>query len=180
MLLSFPLNRIQLIQNSVKPNNPSLNPVEYSIPAARFPDNTYIMDSKAIALRLEKDYPSPSLHMDSPILPEIGKIVAGINGPLRGVWIQKVPQNLLNEPSQEYFVRTREKRLGMNLAKVAETTGGEEAWMEALPKIKSLGEVLKKNRGPFIDGETGRSYLLSSLTVGSCSPSSTGESFLAN
>ena len=114
------------------------------------------MDSKAIALRLEKDYPSPSMHLDSPILPEVEKIVLSINAALRGVWCPKVPAKLLNEPSQEYFVRTREERFGIKFENMAETMGGEEAWTEALPGVKALGEILKKNRGPFVDGETGR------------------------
>jgi hypothetical protein len=142
--------------------------VQYSIPAVRFPDNTYIMDSKAIALRLEKDYPSPSMHMDSSILPEVERIIPGINAALRGVWCPKVPPKLLNEPSREYFVRTREERFGIKFANMAETTGGEEAWMEALPAIKALGEILKKNGGPFVDGETGKSCTKSFLAVICC------------
>ncbi|PMD12331.1 hypothetical protein NA56DRAFT_652562 [Hyaloscypha hepaticicola] len=138
----------------VEPNKPSLNPVQYSIPTARFPDNTYIMDSKAIALRLEKDYPSPSMHLNSPILPEVEKVVPSINAALRGVWCPKVPPQLLNEPSREYFVRTREERFGIKFENMAETMGGEEAWMEALPGIKALGEILRKNGGPFVQGET--------------------------
>jgi hypothetical protein len=117
------------------------------------------MDSKAIALRLEKDYPSPSMHMDSPILPEVEKIIPSINAALKGVLYPKIPPKLLNEPSRDYFVRTREQRFGMKLENMAEMMGGEEAWMEALPGIKALGEILKKNGGPFVEGETGRSSL---------------------
>jgi hypothetical protein len=115
------------------------------------------MDSKAIALRLEKDYPSPSMHMDSPILPEVEKIISSINAALKGVLYPKIPPKLLNKPSRDYFVRTRELRFGMKLENMAEMMGGEEAWMEALPGIKALGEILKKNGGPFVEGETGRS-----------------------
>jgi hypothetical protein len=123
------------------------------------------MDSKAIALRLEKDYPSPSMHMDSPILPKIEKILPSIQMPLRGVWCPKIATNLLNEPSREYFEQTREKRFGVPLAKLAETDGGEEAWMEALPGIKALGEVLKKKGGPFVEGETGKSPFSPSFSL---------------
>lgn len=160
---------IMLRHNSVEPNKPSLNPVQYSIPTARFPDNTYIMDSKAIALRLEKDYPSPSMHLNSPILPEVEKVVPSINAALRGVWCPKVPPQLLNEPSREYFVRTREERFGIKFENMAETMGGEEAWMGSLPGIKALGEILRKNGGPFVQGETGRSCTESFVAVDYCS-----------
>jgi hypothetical protein len=167
-LLSSTQQAFKLKQNSVEPNKPSLNHVQYSIPAVRFPDNTYVMDSKAIALRLEKDYPSPSMHMDSPILPEVEKIIPSINAALRGVWCPKIPPKLLNEPSRDYFVRTREQRFGIKFDNMAEMMGGEEAWMEALPGFKALGEILKKNGGPFVEGETGRSCTKSSPALHYC------------
>ncbi|CZR69457.1 uncharacterized protein PAC_19357 [Phialocephala subalpina] len=41
-----------------------------------------------------------------------------------------------------------------NLLQLKNEIGGEEAWMEALPGIKALGELLGKNGGPFVEGDT--------------------------
>lgn len=114
------------------------------------------MDSKPIAERLEKDYPSPSLHLDSPILEEVYPAIGKIAMPLRAVWLPRVPVNLLNERSSEYFHRTREQGIGKPLTQFMKEEGGEEAWVEALPAIKALGELVKKNGGPYVMGKTRR------------------------
>ncbi|KAK0124742.1 hypothetical protein ONS96_008624 [Cadophora gregata f. sp. sojae] len=119
-----------------------------------FTDGTHIMDSKPIAERLEKDYPIPSLHLDSPIIQEIYPAVGAIAKPLRAVWLPRVPVNLLNPRSSEYFHRTREEDVGKPLAQFMKEEGGEEAWVEALPAIKSLGELVKKEGGPYLLGKT--------------------------
>ncbi len=141
-------------------NKPSVPPhsgegeTPYTLPALQLPDGTYIMDSKLIAKRLELDYPSPSLHLDSPILPEAYQLVANISKPLHAVWMPKVPVNLLNPPSSEYFHRTREENVGKPLSVYAKEKGGEKAWIAALPAINTLAEVVKKNGGPFVMGKT--------------------------
>ncbi|KAL2066015.1 hypothetical protein VTL71DRAFT_2086 [Oculimacula yallundae] len=136
----------------VTPNSPP--DTEYTIPAAQFPDGTYIMDSKPIADRLEKDYPTPSLHLDSPILQEVYPAMGKVGGHLHAVWKPRVPINLLSERSSEYFHRTREQQLGKPLAQFMEEEGGEEAWIAALPAIKELGELVKRNGGPYVLGKT--------------------------
>ena len=111
------------------------------------------MESKAIASRLERDYPSPSLHLDSPELKEVEQLIPKVQEPLRGVFMPLVP-NLLSERSTEYFERTRAALVGKPLQEYAQTNGGEKAWIEALPGIKSIGELIKKEGGPFVMGET--------------------------
>lgn len=64
-----------------------------------------------------------------------------------------MPSNLLNPPSKEYFERTREARLGMSLEQLAKESGGEEAWLAAVPGLKELGALIKGNGGPFVMGE---------------------------
>ncbi|KAH9213322.1 putative glutathione S-transferase [Leptodontidium sp. 2 PMI_412] len=135
------------------PANPAPG-TEYTIPAVQFSDGKYIMDSKPIAERLEKDYPSPSLYLDSPILEEVYPAIGKIAMPLRAVWLPRVPVNLLNERSSEYFHRTREQGIGKPLTQFMKEEGGEEAWVEALPAIKALGELVKKNGGPYVMGKT--------------------------
>lgn len=112
------------------------------------------MDSKAIATRLEQDHPNPSLHLDSPILEDVTKIWNNIMTPLQGIKLHGVYENVLPPKSKEYFRRTREAKVGKTLLQLKKETGGEEAWMEALPGIKALGELLRKNGGPFAEGDT--------------------------
>ncbi|PVH71792.1 hypothetical protein DL98DRAFT_520881 [Cadophora sp. DSE1049] len=144
------------IKARLSPHVPANPPPDrdWTIPAMMFTDGTYIMDSKPIAERLEKDYPTPSLHLDSPIIQEIYPAIGAIARPLRAVWLPRVPVNLLNERSSEYFHRTREEVVGKPLAQFMKEEGGEEAWVEALPAIKSLGELAKRNGGPYVLGKT--------------------------
>ena len=65
---------------------------------------------------------------------------------------------ILNERSVEYFERTRAEAYGKSLQELAKTDGGEKAWTEALPGIKALGELLKKEGGPYFMGKTRKSY----------------------
>ncbi|KAF8854070.1 putative glutathione S-transferase [Acephala macrosclerotiorum] len=140
------------LKDHVPPNPEGQTP--YTIPAMQFSDGTYIMDSKAIATRLEKDHPTPSLHLDSPILEDLARIGNNIMMPLQGIRMLGVYENVLPPRSKEYFGRTREARVGKPLLQLKKETDVEEAWMEALPGIKALGEMLKKNGGPFVEGDT--------------------------
>lgn len=112
------------------------------------------MDSKKIAARLEKDHPEPPLHLDSPILEEVMKLGNKIMSPIKAITNAGVYRNLLPERSKEYFGRTREKRFGKPILQLAKENGGEEAWLEALPGIKELAELLKANGGPFMMGKS--------------------------
>ncbi|KAF2098285.1 hypothetical protein NA57DRAFT_57446 [Rhizodiscina lignyota] len=124
----------------------------YTIPAAKLDSNTYIMDSLAITKELEKRYPTPSLHLDSPILPKamqaLGKVAEGT----RPVWMAKVPAALLNPPSAEYFLRTRSEQVGQPLLEYGKEKGGDQAWNNAEPAIKDLVALLKETDGPFFMG----------------------------
>jgi len=112
------------------------------------------MESKVIAERIEKEHPSPSLHLDPPILAQVEQLLPNSVGVLRPVWMPKVPGALLNPPSAEYFERTRAETFGCSLAQLAKEKGGEEAWIEALPAFHELGDVIKAKGGPFVMGET--------------------------
>ena len=113
------------------------------------------MDSRKIAFALEEQYPEPSLHLDSPVLPKVEACVAKAVMPLRAVILPPVPRNLLNTASVEYFERTREARFGMPLRQFETEHGGDKAWEEATPALKEAGELLRANGGPFFLGETG-------------------------
>ena len=113
------------------------------------------MDSRVIAAELEKLHPSPSLHLESPVLPQVEALVPKATRlPLRDVIMPKVPRNLLNPLSKEYFERTRAERFGSPLAELEKKKPEDEAWKEAEPAINELGGLLKKHGGPFVLGET--------------------------
>ena len=114
------------------------------------------MDSRKIAAELEKQYPEPSLHLDSPVLPKIEACVSNIVAALRPVLMAPIPRNLLNAASIEYFERTREVRFGMPLQQFEKEQGGDKAWEKAASTFKEVGDILRANGGPFVLGKTGR------------------------
>ncbi|KAF2472248.1 uncharacterized protein BDR25DRAFT_333615 [Lindgomyces ingoldianus] len=127
---------------------------EYTSPSVKFGDGTYCMDSWKIAIELEKRYPSPSLHIDDPIVVQVRNLIPEIMGPLQPNIIPKVPRMLLNPPSVEYFERTRKERYGMSLSQVEEDRGGEPSWKAAEQPINEIADLLKKKGGPFFLGKT--------------------------
>lgn len=113
------------------------------------------MESGTIAAALEKEFPSPPLHLDSPVLPKVEALMPKIMQPLGPVYMPRVPRDLLNERSASYFSRTREARFGMPLDELERSEkGGETAWENASPHIRELADLLKENGGPFFMGKT--------------------------
>ena len=127
----------------------------YTSPTIRIGDK-YIMDSLKIATELEKQYPSPPLHVDSPLVSKVQNIVLGGIGSLRGVIMPRIPDKLLNQPSFDYWVASREAKYGMSLPQYAKEKGGDDAWEKAMPALKELGTILKAEGGPFVLGKTGK------------------------
>lgn len=117
------------------------------------------MDSKAIAIALERIYPDPPLHLDAPQLAKIEELWPKVMATMRGVTMPRTPRMLLNDRSKEYFEETRKERFGMPLPELEKEVGGEEAWVEGRPILQAIGAVLKENGGPFILGDTGKSHL---------------------
>ncbi|KAI1464289.1 putative glutathione S-transferase [Daldinia caldariorum] len=127
----------------------------YTIPTIILPDGTWVTDSWTIAETLEKEYPEPTLHLDSPYLSQVKQLLAEVLTPLKGIYAPKVHDVLLNDASKEYFRTTREKAFGATLEEVAEKEGGEEAWKAAQPALEKATALLKENGdGPFFEGKT--------------------------
>ncbi|PYH99130.1 putative glutathione S-transferase [Aspergillus ellipticus CBS 707.79] len=133
------------------PPNPTGFP--YSIPTVLLPDGTYIMDSREIANSIEKQYPQPSLHLDSNYLTKIESIWSRHMSIVRPLFIPQVPKRLLNEGSLDYWYTTREEMFGMSLDQLEKEQGGDKIWDETESVIREATELLKENKGPFFMGE---------------------------
>jgi len=132
----------------------------YTIPAVRLQPEAsstpeWIMNSKAIASALEKKHPSPSLHLDSPLLPQVEEVLGKVFMPLVPVFLPRIPRLLLNEASVDYFQQTRAAVFGMTLDELEKSDqGGDTAWKNAGPPLKGMAELLNATEGPFLMGHT--------------------------
>ena len=144
----------------IPPNEPP--DTAYTCPAIRISDK-YVMDSRKIADVLEKEYPSPPLHLDSPIVKKVEELFPQCIRPLRPVFLPKVARTVLSPRSAEYFSRTRAELSGMDLWQLEKEKGGESAWQACESKWKELGTLLKAEGGPFFMGKTGKHRLTPSL-----------------
>jgi glutathione S-transferase len=144
---------------SIPPNDRSAADykTDYAIPAITLPDGTHMMDSWPIAHKLEDLCPSPSLHLDDPIVARVRDQIAHIMKPLTGFVIPKVPKRVLNERSAVYFNETRKERFGMSLVEVEEKLATEEMWEEARGPVMEAAGWLRQKGGPYFLGETGKS-----------------------
>jgi len=127
----------------------------------RFPDNTYVMDSCKIADELERRYPTPSLHLDSDVLPKVEELITRFMASMGGVLSPRGPDALLNEPSHKHFVDKIEKQFGMSMEQLEREKGGQQAWENAKPAVEELGRVLRAKGGPFVLGKEGRGFSFS-------------------
>src|SRR5437660_1652590 len=93
---------------------PNKEGMAYTIPVLRFPrsppsEPRWVMESHAIAAALEEAYPSPSLHLDSPILPKVEALMKILTPALSPVFLPRIPRDILNERGIYHF-RKRERR----------------------------------------------------------------------
>ncbi|KAI1858503.1 uncharacterized protein JN550_012550 [Neoarthrinium moseri] len=129
----------------------------YTIPTVKLPDGKYITDSIKIAEYIEEHYPSPSIHLDSPYVPKIQKLIATLmelGTGLRGVFLALVPERLLNPESVDYWMETRSKMLQRPLSELTADERGGKAWDHAAKSLHEVTRLLKENDGPFFAGKT--------------------------
>ncbi|KIW01904.1 hypothetical protein, variant [Verruconis gallopava] len=125
---------------------------KYTIPAVRLTDGTYLMDSLPIAKALEKEYPTPSLHLDWETLPKVFEKTTQILDITTPWWKAKIPRNVLLPRSAEYFSRTRAERHGMPLEQLESDFATEQVWSQVKPVAEQLGAILKASGGPYYMG----------------------------
>ena len=143
-----------LSSRGVAKNDGTAAYTDYSSPAAKMPDGSWIMDSRKIAEALDQLQPQPSLHMDKgDVIDKTQATALAVHQALATNIMPRVP-GLLSPRSAEYFHETRSKRFGMSLEEFGKSEkSGETAWKNAAPHIEKLGELLKENKGPYILGE---------------------------
>ncbi|KAI0145071.1 hypothetical protein GGR57DRAFT_481292 [Xylariaceae sp. FL1272] len=129
--------------------------ISHSLPAIKLYE-TYIMDSLPIAHAVEAAYPSPPLHLDSPLLPQVIASVTPLIPTLKSTIMATVPREILNPVSATYWRDTRSKFLGMSVEELERTADKDAEWEAAKTHLDVLAELLRKteDEGPFFLGET--------------------------
>ncbi|PTB37569.1 uncharacterized protein TrAFT101_005551 [Trichoderma asperellum] len=127
----------------------------YTIPIIQFPDGTYLMESGKIATAIENKYPSPTVHLDLPIVQRVDSLVDKCMPAMHPNLLYKFSQVVLSEKSYDYWVGAYTKKFGMPLDEYERQLGGEKSWAEALPAIIELTSLLKERQaeGPFFLGK---------------------------
>lgn len=132
--------------------SPHITVEDYTIPTIQYTDGRYIIDSRIIAETIERDHPTPSLHLDSPYLAKLERLLEPLIRVLRPHFVPKVTKNLLREASLEYFISTREAAVGMTLDEFGKT---EKDFSKAEPHLKEVTGWLQENTdGPYFMGST--------------------------
>ncbi|KAH6651291.1 hypothetical protein F5144DRAFT_503895 [Chaetomium tenue] len=132
---------------------PNAKGMPYTIPTIRQPNGTYTMDSRAIATVLEAAHPTPSLHLDSPVLAEIEGLVGAALGALLPVFLVRVPDVLLADASVPYWMETRKAFVGgLDVREFAAQADMEKVWGDWEKGVGKVTEVLKRTEGPFFAG----------------------------
>lgn len=140
------------LQSSLPPNETG---TPYTIPTVKLPDNTWIMDSRKIVDHIEKSHPEPSMHLESPYLAKLEDLLPNVFQYMRAICYARVPVNLLNDVSIDYWYTTRAERIGMSVQDFEKNHGGETAYSSAEPYLQQVTALLRENSdGPFFMGKT--------------------------
>jgi glutathione S-transferase len=121
-------------------------PYEYTSPAVRLPNGEYLMESRKIIDALEKLYPTPSLHLDSPYQARVEEFLPKVIAKVRPIFMPLVPVTFLNPPSKAYFEQDRERAIGMPLQEY-HAKNAEQAYRDVEPLWKELAGFYAENEG---------------------------------
>ncbi|EMC91182.1 hypothetical protein BAUCODRAFT_127097 [Baudoinia panamericana UAMH 10762] len=137
------------------PPNMSGQGSPYSVPMIRLPNGDCVMDSAAIANKLEELYPQPSLHLDAGLHGKATAAGGKVAGPLVPIFMPRVGRDMVAESSVSWFREARHKMFGMSLEDLEATRGGKQAWAAAKAATRELEawvKETKKEDGPFLLG----------------------------
>ncbi|KAK5681447.1 hypothetical protein LTS10_005977 [Elasticomyces elasticus] len=153
--LSHPEVEATVKQLGIPPNASGLLGTRYTVPVVRLPNGEHIMESAAIAERLEKVYPEPSLHLDTGLHNTAAAAVGKTGFALLPVFMPRVVRTMIVESSVPWVREARQKAFGMSLEELEAAKGGERAWEAAKPGFVELRNLIsdhKRDEGPFILG----------------------------
>ncbi|CAK3921820.1 Glutathione S-transferase ustS [Lecanosticta acicola] len=129
-------------------------PLAYTVPAVKFPDGSAVMDSAAIALKIEARYPQPKIDLAPELQAKVMPLYGQILFQLAGTFFPLIRRNILLEESIAEWTANKETTFGRSMAEM-EANSGEAAWRNAEPGFEKLRELLresKKDAGPFVLG----------------------------
>lgn len=113
------------------------------------------MDSRKIVEVVEKRYPEPPVHLDSPYQARIEAVIPEFMKPIFPAIVARIPKIILRTPSVDYWYKTRAERFGLPCDENEQKHGGEKASSAAEPAMKQVTDMLKENPdGPFFMGKT--------------------------
>lgn len=147
------LKELGIPPNEPAPGGPPQSP--YTVPAIQLADATGVMDSAAIAAKLESIHPEPSLHLDNGLVEKVGPLIGKVAFPLLPVFMPRIARDIILEEYVEWFREARAQTFGMPLDELERTRGGDQAWEAAGPGLIELTGFLakqKRDEGPFILG----------------------------
>lgn len=140
--------------SGIPPHKPGNEIADYTIPAIRLPDGSYIMESTAIAEAIEAMYPEPEVHLDAPVLQDVMVTLWSCVEPLIPMLVPRMPRECLSGTSISFHIEARKVTFGMSLDELEARHGGG-AWEKALPGLSRLATILKQDpTGPFCLGKT--------------------------
>ncbi|KAK5731432.1 hypothetical protein LTR17_011394 [Elasticomyces elasticus] len=139
------------------PSNDTDKEFQYTVPAIRLPTGEYIMESLAIAQKLESLYPNPSIDLPTIPIEETRAAIGAFAGPLLPVFMPRICRSIIREDSVVWFRENWQRNFGMMLEDFEASTGGELAWQAAEAKVGLLKRLLadhKLDEGASVLGST--------------------------
>ncbi|RKL18965.1 hypothetical protein BFJ72_g15211 [Fusarium proliferatum] len=115
----------------------------------------WVTDSRIIADELERLYPEPSLHLQSPCLVQVENAFFNLLSASSGFWLPELPSKVMKPEVAAEWLAHGESVIGMTMQEFKASRGGKSAWREAQPIIKDMTDLLEDNSdGPFFMGTT--------------------------
>ncbi|KAK3622162.1 hypothetical protein LTR22_024925 [Elasticomyces elasticus] len=128
------------------PSNDADKEFQYTVPAIRLPTGEYIMESLAIAQKLESLYPNPSIDLPTIPIEETRAAIGAFAGPLLPVFMPRIGRSIIREDSVVWFRENWQENFGMMLEDFEASKGGELAWQAAEAKVGLLKRLLADHK----------------------------------
>jgi glutathione S-transferase len=110
------------------------------------------MDSRKIAERIDSEYPTPALALDSPYTDRLIQNLRAGMGPLRPIFVYLVLTRVLADGSVPFFTASREEEAGMPMEQYYREQGAG-AWDRSVGGFSGITALLQEKAGPFLEGE---------------------------